>query len=80
MCVCINTWKINCKERNNTIVSNMNGPRNYHTKTGKYRMSLKYWTLKYYTNELIYKTETDSQGLKINLCLPKGKLGEGDKL
>ena len=79
MCVCINIWNINYKERNNTTVSNMNGPRDYHTKTDKYMMSLM-WTLKYYTNELIYKTETDFQGLKINLCLPKGKLGEGDKL
>ena len=29
----------------------------------------------YDTNELIYKTETDSQ--KTNLWLPKGKWGEG---
>ena len=27
------------------------------------------------TNELIYKTETDSQILKTNLWLPKGKRG-----
>ena len=27
------------------------------------------------SNELIYKTETDSQTLKTNLCLPKGKHG-----
>ena len=35
------------------------------------------------TNQLIFKTETDSQTLKTNLCLPKGKLfsvGERDKL
>ena len=31
------------------------------------------------TNELIYKTETDSQTLKTNLWLPKGKGGGGDK-
>ena len=31
------------------------------------------------TNELIYKTETDSQILKTNLWLPKGKRGgEGE--
>ena len=30
-------------------------------------------------NELIYKTETDSQTLKTNSWLPKGK-GRGDKL
>ena len=36
--------------------------------------------LKYDTNELIYKTETDSQIQKTNLWLPKGE-GEGrDKL
>ena len=28
------------------------------------------------TNELIYKTETDSQTSKTNLWLPKGKGGE----
>ena len=31
--------------------------------------------LKYDTNELIYKTETDSQTQKTNLWLPKGKGG-----
>ena len=34
------------------------------------------WNLKYDTNELIYKTETDSQTEKTNLWFPKGK-GEG---
>ena len=36
------------------------------------------WNLKYDTNnanELIYKTETDSQAWKTNLWLPKGKRG-----
>ena len=32
------------------------------------------------TNELIYKTETDSQRQKTNLRLPKGKGGGRDKL
>ena len=31
------------------------------------------WNLKYDTNELIYKTETDSQTWKTKLWLPKGK-------
>ena len=31
-------------------------------------------------HELIYKTETDSQTLKANLWLPKGKHGGRDKL
>ena len=35
------------------------------------------WNLKYDTNELIYKTETDSQMWKTNLWLPKGKGSEG---
>ena len=35
------------------------------------------WNLKYDTNELIYKTETDSQTQKTNLWLPKGKRGRG---
>ena len=37
------------------------------------------WNLKNDTNELIYKIETDSQTLRINLWLLKGK-GGGDKL
>ena len=28
-----------------------------------------------HTNELIYKAETDTQSLKTNLWLPKGKVG-----
>ena len=55
-------------EWNNAICSNMDGPRDYHTKWSKpdrerqipYDITYK-WTLKYHTNELIYKTETDSQ-------------------
>ena len=36
------------------------------------------WNLKKNnTNELIYKTETDSQTSKTNLWLPKGKRGGG---
>ena len=33
------------------------------------------WNLKYDTDELIYKTETDSQTAKANLWLPKGERG-----
>ena len=33
------------------------------------------WNLKNNTNELVYKTETDSQTWKTNLWLPKGKGG-----
>ena len=35
------------------------------------------WIFKNNTNELIYKTGTDSQTLKTNLWLPKGKV-EGE--
>ena len=35
------------------------------------------WNLKIDINELIYKTETDSQTQKTKLCLPKGKGGGG---
>ena len=34
------------------------------------------WNLQNDTNELIYKTERDSQTYKINLGLLKGKVGE----
>ena len=55
------------KECNNAICSNMDGPREYHTKwskSGKERQILYItymWNLKNNTNEYIYKTETDSQ-------------------
>ena len=56
------------KEGNNAICSNMDGPRDYHTKWSKpererqisYDMTYM-WNLKYDTNELIYKTEIDTQ-------------------
>ena len=35
------------------------------------------WNLKNNTNKLIYKTETDSQTLKTNFWLLKGKGKEG---
>ena len=48
------------------------------TEKDKYHMiSFIYGILKNNTNELIYKTETDSQRWKTNLWLPKGKGGEG---
>ena len=36
------------------------------------------WNLKYDTNELIYKTEKDSQAEKTRLWLPKEKGGRGN--
>ena len=53
---------------NNAICSNMNVPRDYHTKWSEsdrerqISCDITYmWNLNYDTNELIYKTETDSQ-------------------
>ena len=48
------------------IFSNMDGPRDCHSKQSKsykdkHRMISHMWNLEYATNELIYKTETYSQ-------------------
>ena len=55
------------KKKNIAICSNMDGPREYHTKWSKSDRErqiydiIYMWNLKNNTNELIYKTETDSQ-------------------
>ena len=56
------------KEWNNVTCSNMDGPRDYHTKWSKSERERKIpyditymWNLKYDTNELICETETDSR-------------------
>ena len=60
----------------------MVAPGDYHTKPVSEReRRIQYdtpsmWTLKYDTNELIYKTKRDSQTKKTNLWLSKGK-GQG---
>ena len=70
------------KEWNNAICSNMDGPSNYHTKWSKQdrERQISYdithvWNLilKMIQSELIHKTDTGLQILKINLRLPKGK-------
>ena len=55
------------KDGNNAICSNMDGPRDYHTKQSKSEREIQIpyditymWHLKYDTNEPIYKTDTDS--------------------
>ena len=60
----------------------MGGPREYYiqwSKSDRERQILYdityMWNLKNNTNESIYKIETDSQTLKTNLWLPKGKGG-----
>ena len=52
--------------KNSVICSTMDGPRDYHTKWLDQKEKDKYditylWTQKNDRNELIYKTETDSQ-------------------
>ena len=71
----------------NAICSNMDEPRDYHPmwrQSDRKRQILWYhshWNLKTDINELTYKMETDSQTLKTNLWLPKGKVGgRTDKL
>ena len=60
----------------------MSGPRDSHTKCSQRQISydITYmWNRKY--DNLIYKTERDSQALKTNLWLPEGKginLGDWD--
>ena len=77
------------KEHSNAIGSNMDGPRDDHTKwsqSGRGRQisydSTYTWNLilKSDTNDLIYKIETDSHISKTNLWLSKGKSGGVDKL
>ena len=74
----------NKKEWDNAICSNMDGPRDYHTKWSKsereWQISydiINMWNLKCDTNELMYKTKTDSPTQKTNLCLPNGERGGG---
>ena len=68
------------KEWNNAICSNMDGPRDYHTKwiKSERERQIPYditymWNLKYDTNELIYETETDAQTERADLWLPRGR-------
>ena len=56
------------KEWNNAMCSNMDDPGDYHTKWSKSERerqipyNITYlWNLKYDINELVYKTETDTQ-------------------
>ena len=54
------------KKNETAICSNMDGPRDYHTKWSKSERQIPddityMWNLKYNTNEHIYETETESQ-------------------
>ena len=65
------------KKWSNTICNNIDGTRHYHTKWSKSKRERQipydityWWNLKHDTNELIYKTETDSQNMVV---VAKGK-------
>ena len=73
------------KEWNNAICSNMDGPRDYHTKWSKPDTERKIpcditymWNLKNDTNELIYKTERDSD-IENKLTVTKGESRVGGR-
>ena len=58
------------------VCSNMDGPRDYHTKWSQTKIShdiTHMWNLKYDANELIHETETDSQTQRTDLWLPRGR-------
>ena len=68
------------KQWNSAICRNMDGFRDYHTKWGKdkerqisYEITNMWTLIKNDTKELIHKIEADSETLKPNLWLPKGK-------
>ena len=71
------------KEWNNAICSNVDGPRDYHTKWSLLDNEKKTWYYLYLehkndTNKIIWRTEVDTETLKTNLWLPKGtEEGEG---
>ena len=66
------------KEWNNAICSNMDEHGDYYTKRSKSendKYIIYMWNQKYYTNELVY--ETDSQTEQTCGCLGGGTVGEG---
>ena len=74
-------WLIHTKEQNNAIFSNMDGPRDYHTKWSKsdkdkYHL-ISQNLIKNDTNGLIYKIETVTD-LKIKHVYQSGDVGGRD--
>ena len=60
------------KKLNNATCSNIDGPRDYHTKRNKSKREIQIpyditymWNLKYDINELIHKTEIHSQTYRL---------------
>ena len=71
------------KEWNKAVWSNMDGPRNYHIKWSKSdrERQISYaitcmWNLKYNTNDLICKTEIDSDKFMVTKGDSRGWEGE----
>ena len=70
------------KEWNAAICSNMDGPRDDHTKwskpdRGQISYDITYmWNLKMDINELIHKTDTDSQAKKQTYFYQRGEMGK----
>ena len=59
----------------------MDRPRNCHTSKSERERQIPYgityvWNLKYDTNELIFKSEIDSQTQKTDFWLPRRERGE----
>ena len=59
----------------NNICGNVDGPRDYHTKWSKSEIGRQIpyditymWTLNYNSNELIYKTKTELETQRTDLC------------
>ena len=67
--------------KNEILCSNMNGPRDDHTKWSKSERERNtiwyhwYEESKYDTDELIYEKETDSQTQRADFWLPRGRRG-----
>ena len=71
------------KELNNAICSNIDGPSDQHTECNNSERKIPdgitcIWNLKYDINELVYKTETDSQTQRKDLWLLKKKQSGGE--
>ena len=72
------------KEWNNAICSNIDEPRDYHTKWSKSKTNIIWYHLyveflKNDTNELIYKREIDSD-IEHRLMVTKGERWQGEEI
>ena len=69
------------KEWNIAVCSNMDGPKEYHTKWSKSKINIIWYhfyiDIKNSTNDFIYRVERNSQTQKANFWLSNGRAGEG---